>query len=161
MSSFKAEKNSIEQIYEKYADLLYRLALVNLGSESDAEDAVHDCFMKYLEKQPPFNDDKHEEGWFVKVTVNICRDIMRKKKHRGYVPLEEIHHLKNEENEDMGILYYLEKISPRHRAVITLHYLEGYSVSEISEMLNISASAVKMRLSRGRELLKEQMEKEV
>ncbi len=161
MSIFKSDEKLSLEIYEKYADMLYRLALVNLGNPDDAEDAVHDVFIKYLQTRPHFKDEHHEEGWFVRVTVNTCKDLLRKKKYRGYTPLEEVHHLKSEEIEENDVVSYLQSIPEKYRNVITLHYFEGYSVSEISEILKLSSSAVKMRLSRGRELLKEKIEKEV
>jgi RNA polymerase sigma-70 factor (ECF subfamily) len=92
--------------------------------------------------------------------VNHCRDLLRKKKYRNHLSLDEVHHLKTEEAEENGVLEVLDKLSERYKAVIILHYLEGYSIDEISFMLGISASAVKMRLSRGRDLLKNLMKKE-
>ena len=97
----------------------------------------------------------------IRVTVNACYDFLRKKKYRNHLSLDEIHHLKTEEEtENNGVLEVLGELSERYKAVIILHYLEGYSIDEISFMLGISASAVKMRLSRGRDLLKNLMEKE-
>ncbi len=157
MNSFKAEKSNMELMYSKYADLLYRLALSHLQSAQDAEDAVQDVFMKYISAMPRFADENHEKGWFVRVTVNVCRDRLRKMKHRAYVPLEDVHNLAQHENTDSGIFELIEKLAERYKTVIVLHYLEGYSVEEISELLKISASAVKMRLSRGRDILKKEV----
>ena len=154
-------KSDFEIIYDRYSGLLYRLSLSHLQSAHDAEDAVHDVFAKYISEPHKFKDKEHEEAWFVKVTVNHCRDLLRKKKYRNHLSLDEVHHLKTEEEtENSGVLEVLGKLSERYKAVIILHYLEGYSIDEISFMLGISASAVKMRLSRGRDLLKNLMKKE-
>jgi RNA polymerase sigma-70 factor (ECF subfamily) len=153
-------KSDFEIVYDRYSGLLYRLALSHLQNAHDAEDAVHDVFAKYISEPHKFKDEEHEEAWFVKVTVNHCRDLLRKKKYRNHLSLDEIHHLKTEEAESSGVLEVVGKLSERYKAVIILHYLEGYSVDEISFMLGISVSAVKMRLSRGRDLLKNLMEKE-
>lgn len=150
----------MESIYDKYADFLYRLAYMNMQNKADAEDVVHDVFIKYYEKSPNFHDEEHEKAWFVRVTINKCRDHLRKIKYRKYIPLEEIHNIEIEKDENVDVIKYLKDISERYRTVMVLHYLEGYSVNEISHMLRISASAVKMRLSRGRELLKNKIEKE-
>lgn len=154
-------KSDFEIVYDRYSGLLYRLALSHLQNAHDAEDAVHDVFAKYISEPHKFKDKEHEEAWFVKVTVNHCRDLLRKKKYRNHLSLDDIHHMKtNGITEDNSILEVLGKLSERYKAVIILHYLEGYSVDEISFMLGISVSAVKMRLSRGRDLLKNLMEKE-
>lgn len=150
----------MESIYDKYADLLYRLAYANMQSKVDAEDVVHDVFIKFYEKSPKFHDEEHEKAWLVRVTINMCRDHIRKKKYRSYVPLDEIQEMEIEDDEKLEVMGHLSEIASNYRNVIILHYFEGYTVNEISKMLRISASAVKMRLSRGRELLKNKIEKE-
>ncbi len=157
--SFPPEKLAeLEFLYGLYADKLYRIALSNLQHEEDASDVVHDVFIKYLNTTPSFKDARHQEGWFVTVTVNACRDLLRKKSHRNYTPIEEVHHLSAEEKEENEIVSYLLQLPEKYREVIILHYLEDYSVAETGKLLKISQSAVKMRLSRGRELLKNIME---
>ena len=161
MNLSRNEKSDFEMIYDRYSGLLYRLALSHLQNAHDAEDAVHDVFAKYISEPHKFKDEEHEEAWFVKVTVNHCRDLLRKKKYRNHLSLDEIHQIKTEEEPGVnGILEVLGRLSERYKAVIILHYLEGYSIDEISFMLGVSVSAVKMRLSRGRDLLKNLMEKE-
>jgi RNA polymerase sigma-70 factor (ECF subfamily) len=154
-------KSDFEIVYDKYADMLYRLALVNVQHPSDAEDVVHDVFIKFFQHQFEFTDEKHREAWLVKVTVNACRDHNRKKSYRTYTPLEEIHHEQSEETQESNIMFHLSQLPERYRSVITLHYLEGFSVEEIASILRIGVSAVKMRLSRGRQMLKNLLEKEV
>ncbi len=154
------EKSDFEIIYDRYSGLLYRLSISHLQSAHDAEDAVHDVFAKYISQPRQFKDKEHEEAWFVKVTVNHCRDLLRKKKYRTHLSLDEVHHLKTDEAEENGVLEAVVRLSDRYKSVIILHYLEGYSIDEVSFMLGLSVSAVKMRLSRGRDLLKNLMEKE-
>ncbi len=153
-------KADFEILYNKYADVLYRLALVNVNNPSDAEDIVHDVFIKWFEHHPVFNGDAHEEGWLVKVTVNSCRDFNRKKARRSHDSIDEIHHIKSEDKEPSFVIESLAQVPERYRSVLVLHYLEDYSVAQISKAFGLSQSAVKMRLSRGREILKNIIEKE-
>lgn len=148
------QEQGFELLYELYADKLYRIALSGVQNEADASDIVHDVFLKYLNKKPVFKDGSHQEGWFVKVTVNACRDFLRKKAHRNHTPLEEVHNVGVQDKEEHQVFYYLSLLPEKYREVITLHYLEDYSIEEASKLLGLSASAVKMRLSRGREQLK-------
>ncbi len=151
-----------ESVYEAYADQLYRVALSTTGSREDAEDAVHDVFLKYIETKPTFHDNEHRRAWLIRVTVNRCRDILRRHKVRAYLSMDEAGELPASPD-DFGnnkVLHYISLLSPKYRSVIVLHYLENYSVEKISTMLGLSASAVKMRLSRGRDALKEIMDKE-
>lgn len=151
--------------YDRHADALYRLALAQLQSREDAEDAVQDAFAKYLTSAPDLADAEQERAWLVRVTVNLCRDLLRKRKHRGYVPLEELAETLHgpdgmPEPHGDGLMEKLGRIPEKHRAAIVLHHLEGYGVEQTARLLGISVPAVKMRLSRGRDALRELLEKE-
>lgn len=146
--------NALEAAYDAYADMLYRLALSHLGSEHDAEDAVQDAFAKYITSAPEFTDDAHERAWLIRVTVNRCHDMARQRSVRTHEPLDEGLNVPDKPQTDSsGLLDALSRISEKYRTVIVLHHLEGFSVTEVASMLRITASSVKMRLSRGREQL--------
>ncbi len=151
----------LETAYDKYADMLYRLAFSHLRRREDAEDAVQDVFTKYMNTSPRFTDDEHERAWLVRVTVNRCHDMLRRGKVREHDSLDDISEIPDKESENTsGVLQAVFALPEKYKTAITLHYLEGFSVEEISSMLGISLSAVKMRLSRGREILKDLLDKE-
>lgn len=150
----------VAEVYDRYADMLYRLALTHLGNGEDAEDAVHDVFAKFISASPSFRDSEHEKAWFIRVTVNRCHDIYRRNSKRNHLPLEEaenIAHMHEDESETVKLVHSLPE---KYRSVIILHYLEGYSVEETAKILSLTVSAVKMRLSRGRDYMKELIRKE-
>ena len=157
----KNENQRFEIVYEQYADMLYRLSFSYMKNKEDAEDVVQEVFTKYFcGLHFPMNLEQ-EKAWFIRVTINQCHDTLRKKKYRAYSSLDEVVELVAEETNDMGHLYEaLQKLPEKNRGVVILYYLEGYSVDEITKILQLSASAVKMRLKRGREFLKEELEKE-
>lgn len=142
-----------EDIYNKYSSMLYRLALTHLLSKEDAEDAVHDVFIKYMNSNPHFFNEEHEKAWFVRVTVNQCHDAARRRLIRTHSPLEEASEIASEigASEVTEAVLQLEEI---YKTPVVLHYYEGYSVEECARILRISVSAVKMRLARAREKLK-------
>lgn len=147
-------------MFERYTNLLYRLCYSILLVREDAEDAVQDVFLKYYRKQPTFADEDHEKAWFIRVAVNHCKDILRRRKLRECIPFSEVEELlaeKEAEADDSGVLQALFELTDRYRIVMILHYLEGYPVKEVARLCGISQSAVKMRLSRGREQLKERL----
>ncbi len=147
-------KADLAAVYDRYADMLYRLALTHTQNREDAEDAVQDVFTKYISTSQKFNDPEHERAWLVRVTVNRCHDLVRRGKIRTHESLDDITELPSEEDPARGVLHMLSELPEKYRTAIALHHLEGFSVEEVSKMLGISPSAVKMRLSRGRELLK-------
>ncbi|MBQ8334140.1 MAG: RNA polymerase sigma factor [Clostridia bacterium] len=147
----------IDEAYDNYADMLYRLALTYMQNSEDAADAVQDVFVKYMTAAPFLRDEEHERAWLIRVTVNRCCDLLRRRKIRSYVSLDEITETAAEEPEldSSDVMRCLAKIPEKNRAAIVLHHLEGFSVDEVSRMLGISQSAVKMRLARGRDALKD------
>lgn len=144
---------------EKYGDVLYRLCLIMLRNTADAEDAVQETFIRYIQKSPDFADNEHEKAWLITVATNKCKDMLRYRS-RHFTESEELLNSCALEKEDSGILDALMELKDKYRIILTLHYVEGYKVEEIAELTGISPSAVKMRLSRGRKLLEEKYRKE-
>ena len=143
----------LEEIYDRYGALLFRVCFSELQNRQDAEDAVQEIFLKLLRRRPVFSDSDHQRAWLIRTAVNQSRDQLRLRKVRLAVPLEELQEYALSE-EETGFLEEVMGLPDKYRLAVTLHYLEGYSVKETAVMLRISESAVKMRLSRGRELLK-------
>lgn len=163
MSLSESRRDALSAAYDSYSDMLFRVALAQLGNAEDAMDAVHDVFLKYHDNKVSFNDPEHERAWFIRATVNRCHDIFRHKAVRNHLTLEDAEHLAadSSDGDSVAQLYRaLEQIPEKYRAAVTLHYLEGFSVEEISDMLRISVSGVKMRLARGRDALRNYIEKE-
>lgn len=155
-------ERSFERVYNQYADMLYRIALSHVSHREDAEDAVHDVFIKYMQSSPDFSDDEHERAWLIRVTVNRCRDLLRRRNIRRYVGFDEIEEIPADEPpyEGQGIIATVSALPDKYKSVIILHYLEGNSVEQCAAILGLSESAIKMRLSRGREMLKKILEKQ-
>ena len=154
--SFASQPNKadLEAVYNRYADMLYRLSLSHLGVVEDAEDAVHDVFEKYINTSPEFKDSEHEKAWFIRVTVNRCHDLLRKRSKRNHEAIEAAYDIAHEDSEEPDVFRVVHSLPEKYRSAIVLHYLEGYSVEETARLLRITVSAAKMRLARGREQLK-------
>lgn len=65
----------VEEKFNLYGKMLFRLAMLYLGNRSDAEDAVQEVFVKFLRKHPEFHDHQHEKAWFIRITINMCKDV--------------------------------------------------------------------------------------
>ena len=81
---------TIEEVVTKYSPMLYRICVVMLGNEADAQDAVQDTICRYLECRKEFRDGEHEKAWLIKVATNHCRDIQRFRFRHPKVPIEEL-----------------------------------------------------------------------
>ena len=151
--------DAIETVIRTYGNTLYRLCFVMLGSESDAEDAVQETFIRYLQKAPQFENPDHEKAWLITVATNQCRDILRFRKRHPQIDSEYLQELSTSSS-DSGILEALMTLPEKFRIVLTLYYVEEYRVDEIAKIIGKTPSAVKMRLQKGRKLLEELYRKE-
>ena len=143
---------SIEKIVLKYSNMLYKICIVMLCNEQDAQDAIQDTFCRYLEKRPEFKSPEHEKAWLIRVATNICKDMLRLHARHPKISIDDLSE-RLAAPAQKEVLTELLELPPRQRVVIYLHYVDGYSVKEIASILKISESAVKKRLQRGREYL--------
>ena len=138
-----------ETLVTQQENRLYRAALAILGDPHEAEDAVQDAFLRYLERAP--GDLENPGAWLTRVLVNGCKSRLRLAWRRvGPLP-ETLPAPGPEEREELEELFSLP---PEDRAVIHLHYYEGYSTGEIARMLGQRSGTVRSRLSRAREKLR-------
>lgn len=150
--------------WDAYGAMVYRLAMVYLGRPADAEDIVQEAFLRLLSRAPSFADAEHEKRWLLRVTVNLCRDQLKGFWRKRTAALEPELSAQDPQfapdSETLGVAEAIVALPEQYKAPIHLHYCEGYSVAEIGEILHLGQSAVKMRLKRGRELLKLELEGE-
>ena len=138
-----------ETLVTQQENRLYRAALAILGDPHEAEDAVQDAFLRFLERAP--GDLENPGAWLTRVLVNGCKSRLRLAWRRvGPLP-ETLPAPGPEEREELEELFSLP---PEDRAVIHLHYYEGYSTGEIARMLGLRPGTVRSRLSRAREKLR-------
>lgn len=146
------------ELVNTYGDMLYQICYVSLRNHADAEDAVQEVFLKYLTRAPDFNDDAHEKAWLITVAVNQCKNMLRAQRS---VPTDpELLHPPDNDPGQSAVLAALMQVPEKFRIVLTLHYVHGYKVNEIAKMIHKTPSAVKMRLSKGKQLLAEIYRKE-
>lgn len=145
----------LKQKIEEYADMVYRVALTRCKSIETAEDIFQEVFMRFSEKNPKFENDEHEKAWFIRVTINLTKNIKESAWNKKVVRLDEnIVFSTKEENDVYGAVCELPQ---NYRTVIYLLYYEGYKVYEISKLMNKPEGTIKIWLFRAREILKEKL----
>jgi len=149
----------IDRVIHTYGDMLYRLCLIMLKNESDAEDAVQETIIRFYQKAPGFEDREHEKAWLLRVAANQCRDILRHRSRHSHENVDALP-LAAPEAPDGSILQALKQVPEKYRLVLLLHYAEEYKVEQIAKIIGRTPSAVKMRLQKGRKLLGEIYRKE-
>ncbi len=147
-----------DEKYGLYSDLIFKISIVYLRNREDAEDVMQNVFMKLFYNAPIFTGQAAEKAWVIRVTVNCCKNELRSFWRRNVDISDAFEVIEDITDDDREVLDELAEMPPKYRAVIYLHYIEGYNVGEISQILKLSESCVKMRLSRGREMLKKSLE---
>ena len=139
------------------ANGLYRAALAILGHRQEAEDAVQDAFVKYLEKAP--KDLENPGGWLMRVLVNGCKSRLRLRWRQVVELPQELADRACEERERLE-LEELWQLPAKDRAALHLFYYAGYSTAEIAAMTGQAEGSVRSRLSRARQRLRTLLEED-
>jgi RNA polymerase sigma factor (sigma-70 family) len=146
----------LEELYARYSASVFRICRRYTRSEEDAEDLVHDVFMKVHAKVGDFQGRSSIFTWIYRVSVNECLTWLRGRNRRG-LALELIEELEPtvEEEEDVDAHLLAEKLmgwtDKTTRQILFMAYLEGLKQEEIARVLNISRRAVSKRLNVFRE----------
>ena len=157
------EKIRFEQIYTKYRGMMYCIANRILRNDQDAEDAVHNAFIKMIKSFSKFQSTplKDLAPQIAVIAKNEAISVLRKRKDEA--PLEdwESFVVTSETITDyQNLVDSFSRLPQTYRAVLEMKLLLGYSDWEISAKLGISTTAVSSRFSRGRKLLRTIVEKE-
>ena len=144
--------NRLEELAIKYEHTLFRAALAILGDPHEAEDAVQDTFLRYLEKRPEFRDGGHEKAWLLKVAANRCKSILRGRQRHPAVELLDIYPAPDPDSREL--MEAVLSLPANQRAAVHLHYYEGYTCAEIASILGQRPGTVRSHLSRARDSLR-------
>ena len=151
----------ITQAVDGYSDTVYRIAFNITKNSHDAYDVVQEVFLRLIKNRKKIKDSGHLKAWLIRVTVNCARTSAKRASKNAALSLDEISEIipANEEKSET-LLAYVFALPEKYRTVLYLFYYEDMKISDISNALGISESAVKLRLRRGGEKLKAILERE-
>lgn len=142
---------------DRYGDTVRRICLVHLKNDADTQDIFQNVFLKYVLSSVQFESPEHEKAWFIRVTINACRDLLRSFFHSRVVPLEEALTCSTADPEDGLVLQAVLSLPPKYKDVVYLHYYEGYTAPEISRILGKNVNTVYTLLARSKQLLRKKL----
>src|SRR5690554_4560513 len=104
-----SDELNIERIVDTYGNMLFRICLVILCNEKDAEDVVQDTFITYITKSPTFKDSEHEKAWLITIATNRCKNLRRYNSIRKHIDINTLQlYSKNDINH--GLLDHLMRL---------------------------------------------------
>ncbi|MBU0506489.1 MAG: sigma-70 family RNA polymerase sigma factor [bacterium] len=150
--STQGELTGFSDLYKSYARMI-RSVLYKFCQPEEIDDLVQDAFIKIWNGLPRFKQNCKLKTWVYRVTYNLALDHVRKKKLKiADIDLQRIS-AGSEENEFMKkdlVQKSLTTLTEEHRAVLVLHSMEGLSVDEVADVLEIPSGTVKSRLHHAR-----------
>ena len=148
-----------QALAESYRDRLFAAAFQVCGNAADAEDAAQEALLRYHTSEKQFESEQHIRAWLLRVAINCAKNLTRSFFRRNTVPLEEyMETLEFDSGQSREIFREVMNLPEKYRLVIHLYYYEDYTVAEIGRILGLTESNVKVRLSRGRKLLKKNLQ---
>jgi len=157
------------QIYLKYKDMLYNTSFRIIKNQHDAQDVVHDAFIKAFQNISKLEKDLNLGAWLKRIVINCSLDFLRKKKKLGW--LQDATELLEKEDdettyEDISfkikeIRKALNELKDKYRIIIVLYLIEDYSHKEIAQQLGLNERTVRNQYIRGKRLLQAQLKNKV
>lgn len=159
-------KEELEQAMDIYQDTIYRIAMNFTQNTADAQDISQEVFLRLYRFDRSFSSEEHRRAWLIRVTINLCKNIVCSKWHKIMQQSpEEIQNLASYDHENlekrMWVTTAMQHLSKTDRMILHLYYYEEYDTRSIADFMQIKETAVRKRLSRARKRLEKQLGEEV
>jgi len=167
----KQDESSFQVLYDNYGRRIYMTAYRILRDEDFARDAMQESLINVYRAIRTFRGESKLSTWISRITVNVCLEMLRRnKKHLNRVEedisenwtlpdsrsLDPLRKVERQEIKNR-IQTAMSRLGRKHQLVVSMHDLQGYTIKEIAEDLNVAEGTIKSRLYYGREALKKQL----
>ncbi|KMT21824.1 RNA polymerase sigma factor [Clostridium cylindrosporum] len=157
MESTAFEINDIIEIaLTKYSDMVRRICFLYLNNSTDVDDIFQEVFLKMLQRKTPFESDKHEKAWLIRVTINKCKDTLKSFWRKNIDSIEGID-IPFEDKSENELMQIVLSIPQKYKDVIYLHYYEGYTVPEMAKLLKKRENTIYSQLHRARLIIRQKL----
>lgn len=152
-------ENDVNRAIEKYSDTIRRLCMIHLKNYADTEDIFQTVFLKYFLSSAEFSSEAHEKFWFIRVTINACKDLRKNFFRSRTVSIQEIleQPIVPADPDYREVLEAVLSLPAKYRDVVYLHYYEEYSAPEISRMLGKNVNTIYTWMNRSKLLLRNKL----
>ena len=148
----------VSKAVDAYADMIRRICMVHLKNYADTEDIFQTVFLKYVLSSIVFENTEHEKAWFIRVTVNACKDLLKSFFRSRTVSFEEVLDqpaIMPPDNRE--VLEAVLSLPAKYREVVYLHFYEDYTAPQIGRILGKNVNTVYTILTRAKQMLREKL----
>jgi RNA polymerase sigma factor (sigma-70 family) len=151
-------EQEVNRAIERHSDTVRRLCMIHLKNYADTEDIFQTVFLKYVLSSVCFESEEHEKAWFIRVTINACKDLLKSFFRSRTTSLDEIMELPSAlPAENKEVLDAVLSLPKKYRDVVYLHYFEDYTAPQIGNILGKNVNTVYTLLTRSRQMLREKL----
>ena len=148
-------KITAKDAFNKYSDMVYRLAFARVKNKYDADDVLQDVFLRFMKVEHKVTSDEYAKALLIRITINCSKTLLGSSWFKRTEPLSEDLSISQEDRDTLDAVLRLPQ---KYRTVIHMHYYMGYSVEEMAAILKSKPSTVKSWLHRARQKLKTDIE---
>ncbi|MCL2747542.1 MAG: sigma-70 family RNA polymerase sigma factor [Oscillospiraceae bacterium] len=150
---------SAAEVFDRYADMVYRIAFTRTKSRADADDLLQEVFVRYIQSDPQFSVEEHRKAWLISVTLHCSTNLALSAWNRRTTPLDEVTRDTSSafEPDHSDVYEAVMSLPAKYRTAIHLFYYEDYSVTEIALLCGLPEATVKTHLFRARERLRKNL----
>ena len=153
----RSEQDTI-RVIERYSDTVRRLCAVHLKNDADTEDIFQTVFLKYVLSSVSFENEEHKKAWFIRVTINACKDLLKSFFRRHTIPLDDVKEYPSELPPDhQDVWEAVASLPQKYRNVVYLHYFEDYTAPQISCLLGKNVNTIYTLLTRSKQMLRQKL----
>ena len=160
----RGDRHAFEALVEHRVDRVFRTACAILGNEADARDATQDAFIAAWVQLPRLRDAARFDAWLNRVTLNTCRDALRKRHRSREIEFEGFERSTTDAQAEVadraGFNAAFDRLNAADRSILVLHHLRQLSLIEIAGQLGVPVGTVKSRLHTARRALERALEAE-
>ena len=147
-------------VVDRYANLVWRIALARTQKEEDAEEVFQEVFLRLFQKEREFREEEHRKAWLIRTTLVCCKRYQSAALKHTTVSLDEIYSLASLPEEDGVLAQALLNLPEKYRLPIQLYFMEGMDAEVAAKALGLRLGTFRVRLTRGKSLLKEALKGE-
>ena len=150
------DNSAMERLYDRHSPALFSFCLYLCGDRTKSEDIVQDSFMSLIAQRESKKISRSVRSWLFVTARNLVYNLSRRISHQSLDSLSE-DHLATNSNPDTSLIIdrIFSSLPPDERELLLLREHQGFSVSDIAEMLDISKENVRIRLYRIRKRIQE------
>ena len=151
-------EQEVNRAIERHADTVRRLCMIHLKNYADTEDIFQTVFLKYVLSSVSFENEEHERAWFIRVTINACKDLLKNFFRSHTVSIDEVLEQPAEIQEDnREVLEAVLSLPARYRDVVYLYYYEEYTAPELGKILGKNVNTIYTLLNRAKKILRKKL----